>query len=73
MYVVQFTDPYTNKPTNYYFPPLRFQNESSHNSAPAKYRTDEADGSTKRQRAQEGTSNKQSPNIPPDRDWEDSF
>ena len=45
---------------NYYFPPIRVHNQSSQNSQPAKFTTEETTQTEKKDRAQSGTPNKAS-------------
>jgi len=45
---------------NYYFPPIRVHNQSSQNSQPAKFTTEEITQTEKKDRAQSGTPNKAS-------------
>ena len=50
---------------NFYFPPIRIQNQSAHNAAHTKYNTGHQSTKEKRNRAQEGIANKQ----PGNEDW----
>ena len=65
IFVTPVRNPVGDSIMNFYFPPIRIQNQSAHTSAHTKYNTGHQSTKEKRNRAQEGIANKQ----PGNEDW----